>query len=338
VSQGEDPRRLPGGSSTPTPPEPVQVQWPQTVAVIFNPSSGGDTASEGSDHIREAIEATGKKLIWLETTAEDSGQGMAKQAVEQGADVVIACGGDGTVMACATGLAGSQVPLAVLPLGTGNLAAANFDIPDDLDGALEIALTCRRRRIDLGKTGDASGDGRFVIAAGMGFDAAMLRDANHTLKARIGPLAYVWSALRNLRRPRATYRLRLDGGQELTRRAQGVLVANLGKIQGGLPILPDAVPDDGQFDIAVLKTRTLGDWVGVAARILVRRRKTGPDVDTFRARTVAIRCDRDQPVQFDGDVVDPTDRLHLEIDRASLTLAVPEHQEEQSPPARQDPQ
>ena len=99
-----------------------------------------------------------------------------------------------------------------------------------------------------------------------------------------------------------------------------------------------AVPDDGQFDIAVLKTRTLGDWVGVAARILVRRRKTGPDVDTFRARTVAIRCDRDQPVQFDGDVVDPTDRLDLEIDPASLTLAVPEHQEEQSPPVRQDPQ
>ena len=225
------------------------------MAVIFNPSSGGDTASERGDRIRQAIQETGKKLIWLETTPEDSGQGLAKDAVGQGADVVIATGGDGTVMACATGLAGSQVPLAVLPLGTGNLVAANFDIPSDLDDALEVALACRRRRIDLG----AIGDGRFVIAAGMGFDAAMLRDASHTLKARIGPLAYVWSGLRNLRRPRASYRLRLDGGEELTRRAQGVLVANLGRIQGGLPILPDAVPDDGQFDIAVLKTRTLGE-------------------------------------------------------------------------------
>jgi diacylglycerol kinase family enzyme len=233
-----------------------------------------------------------QKLIWLETTREDSGQGLAKDAVGQGADLVIATGGDGTVMACATALAGSEVPLAVLPLGTGNLVAANFDIPNDLDQALEIALECRRRRIDLGSIGG----GRFVIAAGMGFDAAMLRDASHTLKARIGPLAYVWSALRNLRRPRASYRLRLDGGEELTRRAQGVLVANLGKIQGGLPILPDAVPDDGQFDIAVLKTRTVGDWVGVAARILVRSRKAGPDVDTFRAHTVEIRCDRAQPV------------------------------------------
>ena len=187
------------------------------MAVIFNPSSGGDTASESSERIRQAIQATGKQLIWLETTREDSGQGLAKDAVGQGADLVIATGGDGTVMACATALAGSQVPLAVLPLGTGNLVATNFDIPNDLDQALEIALACRRRRIDLG----AIGDGRFVIAAGMGFDAAMLRDASHTLKARIGPLAYVWSALRNLRRPRASYRLRLDGGEELTRRAQG---------------------------------------------------------------------------------------------------------------------
>jgi YegS/Rv2252/BmrU family lipid kinase len=252
--------------------------------------------------------------------------------VGQGADLVIATGGDGTVMACATALAGSQVPLAVLPLGTGNLVATNFDIPNDLDRALEIALACRRRRIDLG----ATGDGRFVIAAGMGFDAAMLRDASHTLKARIGPLAYVWSALGNLRRARASYRLRLGGGEELTRRAQGVLVANLGKIQGGLPILPDAVPDDGQFDIAVLRTRTLADWVGVAARILVRSRKPGPRVDTFRARQVEIRCDRAQPVQFDGDTVEPTDRLALVIDPSSLTLAVPQHHQDQTPPVRAD--
>jgi diacylglycerol kinase (ATP) len=337
MTQSEDPRHLTGGGETPTPPEPVQVEWPQTVAVIFNPSSGGDSASERSDRVRQAIEETGKKLIWLETTPEDSGQGLAKDAVEQGADVVIASGGDGTVMACATGLAGSEVPLAVLPLGTGNLVAVNFDIPTDLSDALEIALACRRRRIDLGKTGDTNGDGRFVIAAGIGFDAAMQRDVNHKLKARMGPLAYVWSALRNVRRPRATYRLRLDGGEELTQRAQGVLVANLGKISGGLPILPDAVPDDGVFDIAVLKTRTLGDWVGVAARILVRSRRTGPDVDTFRAAKVQIRCDQVQPVQFDGDAVDPTDRLDLAIDASSLTLAVPEHHAEQTPPVRQNP-
>ena len=179
MNQPVDPRRLPGGDEAPVPPEPVLVEWPQTVAVVYNPSSGGDSASKQSDHIRHSIEQTGKKLIWLKTTPEDSGVSQAKEAVEQGADLVIATGGDGTVMACATGLAGSEVPLAVLPLGTGNLVATNFDIPTGLDAVLEIALTCRRR-IDLGKTGDPTGEGRFLTAAGIGFDAAMLRDANHS--------------------------------------------------------------------------------------------------------------------------------------------------------------
>ena len=110
--------------------------------------------------------------------------------------------------------------------------------------------------------------------------------------------------------------------------------------QADQPILPDAVPDDGQFDIAVLKTRTLGSWVGVAARILVRSRKPGPQVDTFRARKVEIleiHCDRAQPVQFDGDTVEPTDRLDLEIDPSSLILAAPTTTRTTRPPVRQDP-
>jgi hypothetical protein len=100
---------------------------------------------------------------------------------------------------------------------------------------------------------------------------------------------------------------------------------------------PDAVPDDGQFDIAVLKTRTLGDWVGVAPRILIRSHKAGPDVDTFRAAKVEIGCDRAQPVQFDSDTVDPTDRFDLEIDPSSLTLAVPEHHQDQTPQSGKTP-
>ena len=119
MSEGQDPRRLPGGDETPVPPAPIQVQWPQAVAVIFNPSSGGDTASERSERIRQAIQETGKKLIWLETTREDSGQRLAKDAVGQGADLVIATGGDGTVMACPTALARLRGAVGGAPAGDG---------------------------------------------------------------------------------------------------------------------------------------------------------------------------------------------------------------------------
>jgi diacylglycerol kinase family enzyme len=99
-------------------------------------------------------------------------------------DLILAAGGDGTVMACVTGLAGSGVPLAVLPGGTGNLLALNLNLPHGLDGALEVALHGDRRELDVG-TLDGGGD-RFELMTGLGFDAAMLRDADPKLKARIG--------------------------------------------------------------------------------------------------------------------------------------------------------
>jgi diacylglycerol kinase (ATP) len=299
--------------------EQPDVWRPRRVAVVFNPAAGGERAPAWRDHTRQALAAAGVEVTWTETTEEEPGTGLARKAVEDGADLVIACGGDGTVRACATALAGGEVPLAVLPLGTGNLVATNFEIPDDVDQALEVALVCRRRRIDVG----ALGEDRFVAAAGIGFDAAMLRDAHSGAKGRFGPLAYVLSGLRNLRRPRTGLRIRLDGGEPFDRRGQGVLVCNLGRIQGRLPILPDAVPDDGLLDLAVLKTRNLRDWALVAVSVLTRRPDAAPAVETFRARTVEVTCATPQPVERDGDTLPPRTQLKVELLPYALTLAVP---------------
>jgi len=302
---------------------------PGKVTVVFNPASGGERAAERRDQLRARLDHLDVDLRWLETTPEDTGAGLARTAVEDGAELVIACGGDGTVRACATGLSGSDVPLGVIPFGTGNLLAANFDIPDDVDGALEIALECRRRRFDLG----AVGDERFVIAAGMGFDAAMLEDADERLKKRLGWVAYVISGIKNLRRPVTAFELRLDDQGPITRSGQDVLVCNLGRIQGGLPVLPDAVPDDGLFDVAVFRTRSVRDWVVVALNLLVRRRHP-PEMETFRAARVQVRSRLPQPVEFDGDAMGHETRLELEVERAAITLAVPAHQVGQTAPVR----
>ncbi|MDQ3660903.1 MAG: diacylglycerol kinase, partial [Actinomycetota bacterium] len=142
--------------------------------VVFNPVARRHEADERRRATREAIEVRGLKYTWLETTEEDPGTKMLRGALEKAPDLVMVSGGDGTVMACATALANTGVPLALLPAGTGNLLATNLDIPRDLSGALEVALSGGSRTIDVG----SCPHGCFVIMAGMGFDAAMLRDAD----------------------------------------------------------------------------------------------------------------------------------------------------------------
>jgi len=271
----------------------------------------------------EALAGAGLDVLWLETSRQDPGQGVTRQAVAEGVDLVMAQGGDGTVMACVTGLAGTDVPLAVLPGGTGNLLAANFDIPSDLDGAVEVALHGERRRLDVA----AMGEDRFVVMGGIGFDAAMLRDADPRLKERLGAVAYVISGLRQLRRRTTRFELHLDDAAPFTRVGQGVLVGNLGRLQGGLPVMPDARPDDGLLDVAVLRTRTLLDWARLAAGVLLRRRRNGPELELFQARRVEVRCDRPQPVERDGDPAGTTDHLVVEIVPRALTLCVPQARE-----------
>jgi diacylglycerol kinase (ATP) len=290
------------------------------VAVVFNPATGGGDTSGRKRDTQQALEAAGLGVLWLETTPEDPGQGLTAKAVAEGVDLVMAQGGDGTVMACVTGLAGTDVPLAVLPGGTGNLLATNFDIPADLEGAVDVALHGDRVRLDV-----AAMDGdRFVVMGGIGFDAAMLRDADPKLKERVGAVAYVVSGLRNLRRRATRFRLRLDDRPPLERTGQGVLVGNLGRLQGGLPVMPDARPDDGQLDVAVLQTRTVADWLALAARVLLRRRRKDPQLETFQARRVEVHCDRRQPVERDGDPLDtPRDHLVIEVVPKALTLCVP---------------
>ena len=288
------------------------------VAVVFNPATGGGETAGRRRDTRAALERAGLEVLWLETTREDPGQGLTAKAVAEGVDLVMCQGGDGTVMACVTGLAGTDVPLAVLPGGTGNLLATNFDIPSDLDGAVEVALDGDRARLDVA----AMGDDRFVVMGGIGFDAAMLRDADPTLKERVGAVAYVLSGLRHLRRRATRFRLRLDD-RGIERTGQGVLVGNLGRLQGGLPVMPDARPDDGLLDVAVLQTRTVLDWLALAVRVVLRRPDKDPQLESFQARRIEVDCDRPQPVERDGDPAGTTDHLVIEVVPAALNLCVP---------------
>ncbi len=207
-------------------------------------------------------------------------------------------------MACAGTLAGTDVALAILPSGTGNLLATNMSLPSAVADGVRVATAGNRRRIDLGYCGTTY----FTVMAGMGFDAQMIDGTSENLKRRIGWVAYVFAGVRHLRRRPMRVRIRLDGGKPLRRRARTVLIGNVGKLQGGIPLLPDAQPDDGWLDVAVLTPNTLGHWAAMAWGV-VRRRRDVRRMETFRARHVEVFSNRTQPRELDGDLIEPARTL-----------------------------
>jgi diacylglycerol kinase family enzyme len=287
-------------------------------AVVVNPAKVLDLDGKRRA-VCDALAGAGwPEPMWLETTPEDPGCGQTREAVAAGAGVVFAFGGDGTVMACASVLAGTPVALAVLPSGTGNLLATNLGLSRNVADGVKVATGGERRRIDVGAVEDRC----FTVMAGMGFDAAMIGGTSEPLKRRIGWLAYALTGLRHLRHRPMKVRITMDGRPPMRRRARTVLVGNVGRLQGGIPLLPDAVPDDGCLDVAVLTPRTIGDWLGLAWAVL-RRRPVVPAMETFRAGRVEVRADRPHPRELDGDLIDPAKSLAVTIRPAALTVCVP---------------
>ena len=296
----------------------ADVRGPLRSAVIVNPVRVEDAASRRTIIESELAAAGWPVPIWLETTAEDPGAGQARQAVDAGARVVFVCGGDGTVRSCIEGLAGTDVALALVPAGTGNLLATNLGVLDDTVGAVRLATHGGRRRIDVGY---ANGQA-FAVMAGMGFDAALLQDASPKLKSLIGTPAYVLSAVRHLRDRRMRVRIALDGGRPLARRPRTVVIGNVGQLQGGVRLLPEAEPDSGQLEVAILAPQTLLQWVALLWGVL-RGHRDVAHREVLRASRIVVRSDRDQPRQLDGDVIDPGRTLTITLERGALEVCVP---------------
>lgn len=300
----------------------------RAVHVIVNPTKfDGDTTG-----VRAEIEAMvaafhGSPPVWAETTEDDPGHGQTRAALEAGAGVVCALGGDGTVRAVAQELARaeSDVPLGLLPGGTGNLLARNLDVPHaDLAEAVKVAWTGEERRIDIGWLTIDGGDREaFVVMAGVGFDAAVMDDAPEGLKARVGWAAYVVAAARNLRGEPFSVTVTVDDvAQE--HEARMVVVGNCGALQGGIDLAPDAQIDDGVLDAVVLTPSSMAQWAAVAKDVALKKADDESDVVCrARGRRVDVTVAPPQLVEVDGDVLGEGSHLVIEVQPLALSVKVP---------------
>lgn len=287
-------------------------------AVVVNPTKLENDETFRTT-VRQAMDDHGwDEPLWLETTPADPGQGEAAAAVAAGVSLVIACGGDGTVTACADGVAGTEIPLAILPLGTGNLLARNLGVPMGTGEALAVALGGVRQPVDAGRV-----NGRlFVVMAGLGLDAQMLSDASEPLKKRLGWFAYLVSAARHLGDRPMRVAVSADGGRRRRMRASALIVGNVGWLRGGLPLMPDARPDDGLLDAVVLTPSGVAGWLAVAADIVLRRPARGR-VRRVQFSTLQVTLDTEQPWELDGEVMKPARQLNVEAQPAGLWLMLP---------------
>lgn len=295
-------------------------------AVVVNPSNLADPTA-----LRISISGVCEELgwappLWLETTVEDPGRGQARIALSTGADVVLVCGGDGTVRHVAQVLAGSGTPMGLVPTGTANLLARNLAmVIGDPANAVRIALSGNNRAIDVGWVLlDNQGEEHvFLVMAGVGFDAEIMAGAPHELKARLGSLAYFVSGFRALIAPRAGITLVVDGRVEPCRPVRTVVVGNCGKLLAGLVLLPAARIDDGLLDVVSIGPRSIPGWLAVTGRVLTRRRHGHRIVQHWQGHTVILSVESTLQAQLDGDLVGEVRALRMRADRGALLVRVP---------------
>ena len=290
-------------------------------AVIYNPTKFDDLSLLRRRVAAEVRAAGWRPTVWLETTPDDPGRAMARRALEAGVDLVMVAGGDGTVRAVSSQLAGTDMPMALIPAGTGNLLARNLSVPLDTDAAIRLALHGSRKAIDMVTCTFDDGQERFVVMAGMGLDAQIMESTDSGLKKVIRSGAYAVAAVQNAVPDPFTATITLDDAPPVRRQMVMALMGNVGTITAGMTLFPRATPTDGMVDLLLANPGKVVDWARLGAQIL-----TGQEMEGFtltRARTVLIEADRPVPFELDGDTAGSTRTLRAEVDQAALHVIVP---------------
>ncbi|MDP9308376.1 MAG: diacylglycerol kinase family lipid kinase [Actinomycetota bacterium] len=302
---------------------------PRRTVFLVNPASDNGTTGRRWPEIANRAAAAG--LTGEALLSERPGQltELARRAADEGGELLVVVGGDGTVNEVVNGLAGREGPeLAVIPRGTGRDFVRTYGIPHKLDEALRTARDGRTREIDLGRARFRSWQGEpaewyFANIASAGMSGAIAKRANETSKALGGKVSYFWATFAVFARWR-TSELAVTVGAE-TRRARmhDVVVANGRYFGGGMMICPGAEPDDGVFDVLLIGSLTKRDLLLTLPKTYRGKHLPHPKAELLRGPTVEIEAPEPLPVELDGEQPGTTP-ARFEIVPHALRLRVPQ--------------
>ncbi len=271
--------------------------------IIVNPKSGqGESGAEQfAQHLRDAGVRVEVRETTLDGTADQYVQGL------EAFEALVGAGGDGTVSSLAYAARSYGKPYLPYPAGTANLIAQNLDLPGDPRALADLFLSGKTLTLDLAEL-DIEGETKgFAMLAGLGVDAAMIRDSEEA-KGRFGVGAYLISALKQLNPTKAEFTLTLDG-RVLKVEGMGVMVANFGLANFRVPITGDVSPADGKLTVIVLKgsslTSLLPALIGsVRAKLNLGDPDLGDSLERYEACEVAVQASVPLPAQYDGEALD----------------------------------
>lgn len=303
------------------------------VFVILNPNSGSFAAE-----VREILcrhfgdEESGRCRIHQLDAGQDV-KTLVKEAIDGGAQLVIAAGGDGTVAAVADGMIGSDVPMGIIPLGTANVLARELGLPLNPDETCEVLSSSERTAtLDVMRVGDRP----YFTQVGIGLDSLMIRDTDDEAKQKLGRIAYLWTAAVRLAgfQPRR-FLITIDDNQARQVRATQVLVANVGTL-GQPPFQwgPDIHPDDGELTVCVLRARSVVDYLRLGVNVLRGQPRRDPSTRYFKAKQrikiELVRSSSPLPVQGDGEIIGETP-VTVDLQAGAIRVVVPEDTEGRRP-------
>ena len=293
--------------------------------VILNPKSGSSGA-EFRATIESGLQSRAVEYELRETQLDLSGGEIAAQEIAAGATLILACGGDGTVMSIVNGIARATqeqaepaVTLSIIPGGTANLLATALKIPGDTDDAVAVAVAGEDRIIDLGKCGDDY----FALGLGLGLTERLVSGTSARQKEKFGRAAYAWAMLRELGARPHNFTLTLDNKKPHRKSGVALVVANAGEIGGKMKFAPDARMDDGLLDVCVLRRFYFRDVIRMIIRTLFGDVRRDRAVAFYQARRIEIDSDPPLDLQIDGEEVDQRKPLIVEVVPQALQVRVP---------------
>jgi YegS/Rv2252/BmrU family lipid kinase len=295
---------------------------PRKATLISNPKTGRyGSRRRPVEELVQQLESLGVKVDLRLTQGPGDATEIAARAARNGSSDVIVAGGDGTINEAIQGLAGTKARLAIIPRGTANVLARELGLPLDDEQALKIAAKGKTREIYLGLAIDETTQERrhFVLMAGIGLDASVVRRVQPSLKKRIGKGAFWISGLSHLLtwNPRP-FTLQINGDKYTSSFAA---IGKAARYGGDLAITPGARLDQPQFEVCIIQTMSRLRYLHLLSYALRNGMpRNAPEVQFVNA--VSVRAHGDAQVQIDGELIGHLP-MRFEIAPHSLQVIVP---------------